>query len=63
MIELLWLTLALAIGRYTLAIMVVARNQESPGLGLRMDYVYSGLVIGAVYLAHRGDPAHRTCWA
>jgi TRAP-type transport system small permease protein len=50
-VELMWLGLAIAIGWYTLAIMAVARNQESPGLGIRMDYVYSGLVIGAIYLA------------
>ena len=50
-VEVMWLLLAAAIGWYTLAIMVVARNQESPGLGLRMDYVYAGLVIGAAYLA------------
>ncbi len=50
-VELMWLGLAVAIGWYTLAIMVVARNQESPGLGIRMDYVYVGLVIGAAYLA------------
>ena len=50
-VELMWLGLAIAIGWYTLAIMAVARNQESPGLGIRMDYVYSGLVIGAAYLA------------
>ena len=50
-VELMWLGLAIAIGWYTLAIMAVARNQESPGLGIRMDYVYAGLVIGAAYLA------------
>jgi TRAP-type transport system small permease protein len=50
-IELMWLWLAYALIRYTLAIMVVAKNQESPGLGLRMDYVYVGLVIGSAYLA------------
>lgn len=50
-VELMWLGLAVAIGWYTLAIMVVARNQESPGLGIRMDYIYVGLVIGAAYLA------------
>lgn len=50
-VELMWLGLAVAIGWYTLAIMVVARNQESPGLGIRMDYIYVGLVIGASYLA------------
>ncbi len=49
--EVLWFILALAIGRYTLVIMEVARNQDSPGLGIPMNYVYSGLVIGSVYLA------------
>ena len=49
--EVLWFILALAIGRYTLAIMQIAKTQDSPGLGIPMDYVYSGLVIGAVYLA------------
>ncbi len=51
LVELMWLGLAIAIGWYTLAIMVVARNQESPGLGIRMDHIYFGLVIGAAYLA------------
>ena len=50
-VELMWLALAVAIIRYTAAIMQVARNQDSPGLGLRMDYVYVGLVIGSAYLA------------
>ena len=51
LVELMWLALACAIGWYTLAIMEIARNQDSPGLDIRMDYVYSGLVIGAAYLA------------
>ena len=50
-VELMWLALAAAIIWYTLVIMQVARSQESPGLGLRMDWVYSGLVIGSAYLA------------
>jgi len=49
--EALWLLLALAIGRYTLLIMQVAKSQESPGLGLPMDRVYVGMVIGSAYLA------------
>jgi len=49
--EVLWLVLAVAIVRYTLVIMQVAKNQESPGLGIPMDRVYLGLVIGGVYLA------------
>src|SRR5204863_3856787 len=39
--ELLWLVLALAIGRYTLVIMGVAQFQESPGLGIPMHWVYA----------------------
>ena len=49
--EVLWFILAVAIGRYTLVIMAVAKNQDSPGLGIPMNYVYSGMVIGSVYLA------------
>ncbi len=49
--ELLWLVLALAIGRYTLAIMQIAQTQESPGLGLPMHWVYAGMVLGSAYLA------------
>ena len=49
--EVLWFVLAIAIVRYTLVIMTIAKNQESPGLGLRMDWVYFGMVIGGVYLA------------
>ena len=49
--EALWLVLALAIGRYTLVIMDVARNQESPGLGIPMHWVYAGMVAGSAYLA------------
>lgn len=48
--EVLWLVLALAIGRYTLVIMEVARNQDSPGLGIPMHWVYAGMVGGSVYL-------------
>src|SRR5436190_7961565 len=32
--EALWLVLAIAIGRYTLLVMQVARSQDSPGLGI-----------------------------
>ena len=49
--EVLWFLLALAIGRYTLVIMAVAKSQDSPGLGIPMDDVYAGMVIGATYLA------------
>ena len=49
--EALWLVLAVAIFRYTLVIMQVAKHQDSPGLGIPMDRVYVGLVIGSAYLA------------
>lgn len=49
--EILWLALAVAIGRYTLVVMQIAKFQESPALGWPMNYVYSGMVIGSAYLA------------
>ncbi len=49
--EVLWFILAFAIGRYTLLVMAVAKTQDSPGLGIPMNYVYSIMVIGSVYLA------------
>ncbi|MEA5501610.1 TRAP transporter small permease [Halotia wernerae UHCC 0503] len=50
-IEIMWLILAAAIVVFTLRLMEVAKFQDSPGLGLRMDWVYSGMVLGAAYLA------------
>lgn len=49
--EIMWLILALAIGVYTERLMEVAKFQDSPGLGLRMDWVYAGMMLGAAYLA------------
>lgn len=49
--EIMWLILALAIAVFTLQLMEVAKFQDSPGLGLRMDWIYAGMVLGAVYLA------------
>jgi TRAP-type C4-dicarboxylate transport system permease small subunit len=48
--NLIWLTLAFVIVRYTLVIMKVTASQTSAGLGIQMSYVYSGLVIGGFYL-------------
>lgn len=48
--EVLWFVLALAIGRYTLVIMQIAKTQDSPGLGIPMNYVYSGMLLGSGYL-------------
>lgn len=49
--NLLWLLLAGVMVYYTLIVMGVARRQTSPGMGIRMDYAYLGLVIGGAYLA------------
>ena len=48
--DFMWLGLAGAIVYYALVIMRVAKNQTSPGLGLRMDFMYLSLVIGGSYL-------------
>ena len=47
----LWLMFAGAIVTYTTVIMQVAKGQTSAGLGLRMDRVYLGLLLGGAYLA------------
>lgn len=49
--NLLWLLLAGVMVYYTLVVMEVAKRQTSPGMGIRMDYAYLGLVIGGAYLA------------
>ena len=49
--DLIWLSLAVAILYNSSIIMTVAKNQTSAGLGVRMDIVYSGLMIGSGYLA------------
>jgi len=46
----MWFLLGGAMVFYTMRIMEVAKRQTSPGLGLRMDIVYSCIVIGGVYL-------------
>ena len=46
-----WLVLGGAIAWTTWSLMAVASRQTSPGLGLRMDWVYAGLLIGGAYLA------------
>jgi TRAP-type C4-dicarboxylate transport system permease small subunit len=48
--DLLWMGMAVATIYYSSVIMGVARTQTSAGLGIRMDWVYSGLVVGGVYL-------------
>jgi TRAP-type C4-dicarboxylate transport system permease small subunit len=48
--DVLWLGLGLAFVVFTWQIMAVAKFQTSPALGLSMDEVYSGILIGGVYL-------------
>lgn len=48
--DFLWLLFAGALIIYTRVIMGVAKFQTSPGLGIRMDWVYLGLLVGGGYL-------------
>ncbi len=48
--DLLWLCLAFSIIYYTIRLMQIAKYQTSAGLGVRMDFVYFGMVIGGFYL-------------
>jgi len=50
LIDVLWFGLGVVMVFYTTRIMKVAKLQTSPGLGLRMDLVYSCIIIGGVYL-------------
>jgi len=47
----MWLVLGVSMAIFTRPLMAVARGQTSPGLGLRMDFVYSCMVIGGAYIA------------
>ena len=46
----LWFSMGCVMVYYTVRIMKIAKMQTSPGLGLRMDMVYSCILIGGVYL-------------
>lgn len=46
----LWIVLSVSIMLFTRRIMEVAVRQKSPGMGVRMDLVYLGLVVGSAYL-------------
>jgi TRAP-type transport system small permease protein len=48
--ELLWLGFGLCVAYYATVIMGVAKNQISSGLGITMDWVYLGQVVGSAYL-------------
>ncbi len=46
----MWLVLGLAFIFLTWKLMSVAQYQQSPGLGVSMAYVYSGMLVGGAYL-------------
>lgn len=48
-VDLLWLAFGAGLAILTLQIMKVTQFQETPGLGLSMSVVYSGLLIGGIY--------------
>lgn len=50
-IDAMWFVLGAAVTVSTAKLLSVARLQTSAGLGLRMDWVYSGIAAGGVYLA------------
>ena len=49
-VNLAWLVLGAALAWTTWTLMGVAWRQTSPGLDLRMDWVYAGLLVGGAYL-------------
>lgn len=46
----LWLLSGLLLAIYSLNLIAVAQYQTSPGLGISMGWIYSGLFIGNIYL-------------
>lgn len=46
----LWLLSGLLLAIYSMNLMTAAQNQTSPGLGISMGWIYSGLFIGNIYL-------------
>jgi TRAP-type C4-dicarboxylate transport system permease small subunit len=45
-----WLLFGVLLVIYSMKLILVAENQMSPGLGISMGWVYSGLLIGNIYL-------------
>jgi TRAP-type C4-dicarboxylate transport system permease small subunit len=50
LVNVLWLSSGGLLALFTLDLIEVARNQISPGLGISMGWIYSGLLIGDIYL-------------
>jgi len=49
-VDIMWVGLSAAIVFYTAVVMGVARHQNSPALGLRMDRAYLALLVGGTFL-------------
>lgn len=49
-IDLLWIGLGVSLVAFTWRLMQVTKYQQSPGLGISMAVVYSGMMIGGAYL-------------
>lgn len=49
-IDLLWIGLGVSLVTFTWRLMQVTKYQQSPGLGISMSVVYSGMMIGGAYL-------------
>ena len=50
LVNTLWLLFGVLLVIYSMKLILVAENQMSPGLGISMGWVYSGLLIGNIYL-------------
>ena len=50
LVNTLWLLFGVLLVIYSMNLILVAENQMSPGLGISMGWVYSGLLIGNIYL-------------
>lgn len=50
LVNVLWLLSGVLLAIFSLNLIKVAANQMSPGLGISMGWIYSGLFIGNIYL-------------
>ena len=50
LVNILWLLSGVLLAIYSMELITVAKNQSSPGLGISMGWIYSGLFIGNIYL-------------
>jgi len=50
LVNVLWLLSGILLAVFSLDLIKVAENQMSPGLGISMGWIYSGLFIGNIYL-------------